>query len=55
MHLIRDDESPCFLPYDIMPSPEDLVPESGVLWHASKASREKGVRAAADIIIKEFA
>ncbi len=59
--LIRDDQSEEFLPYDIMPPPADLVPESGVLWHATKASGEKGARAAesmadalAGIIQKEF-
>ena len=59
--LIGDDESKKFLPYDIMPPPADLVPESGVLWHASKANREKGIQAAesmvealADIIRKEL-
>lgn len=44
--LIRDDESQNFLPYDILPPPEGLVPASGVLWHASKASETLGAKAA---------
>lgn len=58
---IADDESPVFLPYDILPAPEDVVPASGVLWHASKADETKGkmavesmVNALAEILEKEL-
>lgn len=60
--LIRDDEAESFLPYDVMPPPPGLVPASGVLWHASKASRQKGLEivesmtgALAEIIGRELA
>lgn len=59
--LIKDDESPVFLPYDILPAPENVVPASGVLWHATKADQEKGSRvvesmvaALSEIIEKEL-
>lgn len=42
---IISDESKNYHPYDILPPPEDIVPESGVLWHAAKASRKKGEKA----------
>lgn len=47
---IADDESPAFLPYDILPAPKDVVPESGVLWHATKADEEKGKRAVESMV-----
>lgn len=43
---IISDESPNYYPYDILPPPDDIVPESGVLWHAAKASKIKGEKAA---------
>ena len=59
--LIKDDESDFWLPYDVIPLQKGIVPESGVLWHASKASAAKGekilasmVEALAEIIRKEF-
>lgn len=58
---IISDESKNYHAYDILPPPEDIVPESGVLWHAKKASKEKGdkavssmVEALAEIIRKEL-
>ncbi len=58
---IISDESKNYKPYDILPPPADLVPDSGVLWHAEKASEDKGKKAAdsmvdalADIIRKEL-
>ena len=60
--LIRDDEAARVLPYSVYPTPSDVVPASGVLWHASKASKARGeealasmVQAIADIIQREFA
>ena len=59
--LIRDDESEFWLPYDVIPLQTGIVPESGVLWHASKASAAKGEKIVAsmveelsEIIRKEF-
>lgn len=60
--LIRNDEAAVVLPYSVYPTPPGVVPESGVLWHAEKASEGKGaaalasmVEAIAGIIRKEFA
>ena len=59
--LIRSDEAALVLPYAVYPTPPDAVPDSGVLWHAEKASETKGVAARdsmvdaiAAIIEKEF-
>ncbi|MCC8166538.1 MAG: creatininase [Planctomycetes bacterium] len=59
--LIRDDEPTLVLPYSVYPPPAKTVPESGVLWHASKASRRLGlavfesmVAAIAAILQREF-
>jgi creatinine amidohydrolase len=59
--LIADDEAEEFLPYVVYPTPEKAIPKSGVLWHASKASKNGGEKAAesmveaiAAIIRKEF-
>jgi creatinine amidohydrolase len=40
---IKDDEATVVLPYDVVPAPKGTIPASGVLWHATKASREKGL------------
>lgn len=47
---IISDESKNYHPYDILPPPNDIVPESGVLWHAAKASKEKGEKAAQSMV-----
>lgn len=59
--LIADDEAEESLPYAVYPTPEKAIPKSGVLWHASKASKSGGKKAAesmveaiAAIIRKEF-
>jgi creatinine amidohydrolase len=59
---IIDDEAPKSNSYEILPVPQDVVPKSGVLWHATKASRAKGeavceslVNEISAIIKKEFA
>ena len=43
--LVRDDEAELVLPYSVYPTPEKAIPASGVLWHASKASQELGIKA----------
>jgi len=58
---VIDDESENYLPYDVLPVPDDAVPASGVFWHATQASPEKGnaiteslVKALINLIEKEF-
>lgn len=36
--------------YDVVPTPRDFVPESGVLWKATRASAEKGAAAWPEIV-----
>ncbi len=48
--LIRDDEPEVVLPYSVYPPPSRTVPASGVLWHASKASRRLGLAACASMV-----
>jgi creatinine amidohydrolase len=36
--------------YDVVPTPAEFVPESGVLWKATQASREKGQLAWEEIV-----
>jgi creatinine amidohydrolase len=44
-----DDEARRHPFYDVIPTPEDFVPESGALWKATRASTEKGRSAWAEI------
>jgi creatinine amidohydrolase len=37
-----DDEAKRHPPYDVVPTPADFVPRSGVLWKATRASAAKG-------------
>jgi creatinine amidohydrolase len=41
---IVDDEAARHPSWDVVPAPREFVPESGVLWHATKASPELGDR-----------
>jgi len=36
--------------YDVLPTPDDFVPTSGVLWKATQATREKGELAWGEIV-----
>jgi len=47
---IIDDRAPRSLKYEIVPSPEDIKPKSGVLWKATLASQENGRQLAAAIV-----
>ncbi len=58
---IKDDQPEVYLPYAVYPTPNYVIPKSGVLWHATKANRQKGLEACAsmvdavsDILRKEF-
>lgn len=58
---IIDDQAVWKPTYSIFPAPSDIIPESGVLWKATYASREKGEKLAkhvaekfVSIIRKEF-
>jgi creatinine amidohydrolase len=48
--LIADDEAEENLPYAVYPTPEKVITKSGVLWHASKASKNGGKRAAESMV-----
>ena len=48
--LIADDEAEEFLPYSVYPAPARAIPGSGVLWHASKAAKGGGEKAAASMV-----
>lgn len=41
---ILDDESARRPTWDVVPAPPEFIPESGVLWHATKATPELGRR-----------
>ena len=42
MDRVVDDEARRHPSWDVVPAPQDFVPESGVLWHPSEASEEIG-------------
>ncbi len=42
--LIVDGRPPQPFDYDVLPTPKDGAPESGVFWKATRASKEKGER-----------
>ena len=41
---IIDDEAARHPGWDVLPAPADFIPESGVLWHPSRATREIGLK-----------
>jgi creatinine amidohydrolase len=42
--LIADGTPPQPFDYDVLPTPRDGAPASGIFWKATRASREKGER-----------
>ena len=40
--LIRDDQAQRHPDWDVLPAPPEFIPSSGVLWHATEGSVEKG-------------
>lgn len=52
---IRDNEAERRIPYDIIPTPPEVIPKSGVLWRATLASKDKGelvIETAVDKIVE---
>jgi creatinine amidohydrolase len=45
-----DDEARRHPAYDVVPTPDDFVPESGALWKSTRASAAKGASAWAEIV-----
>lgn len=52
MHRAVDDEARRHPAYDIVPPPRDLVPASGTLWKATRASPDKGAVAWEEILAR---